>query len=710
MKKNNYAFVIIILIAINYGVYAQVAINTDGSNPNTSAMLDVKSNNKGMLIPRMSTSEMNGIATPATGLMVFNTDEQNFYYYNASSWNKVAGSDDGDWTVSGDNMYSNVSGNVGIGTSTPTNSKLQIEGTDTYDGMLRLNNIGTNGASFFMGSTNDSWTAGNNKFIMGHGSPSSSNVDLTIETSGNVGIGTSSPTEKLEVNGSVKIGDYTLPSSDGTSEQFLKTDGSGNANWSDTYWTENSGDIYRSTGNVGIGTDSPSGMFQVYKPTEYINEALDQQQTSTSFIFFEHSLLWQSFTAGANGYLSKIELWDGGQSIGTFTMKIYSGEGIGGALLGTADLVSRNQNPYGYVSFTFPTPVSVLSSQQYTFAVEVSGTQWSSDERDTNPYSGGVAFYDGDIQSNEDLRFKTYVANSYINDVDFIVNDTGYVGIGTTSPSNKLEVNGNADFTGNVGIGITTPAFPLEVNGYAEEDYTNYGYLTTSGAGTYSGTYTNYVSIKASHRVAALKFTAYSDQRIKTGIQSSNIMSDLEKINQIRVANYHFIDSIGNSNKLQKGVIAQEAEKVLPEAVNTHSDFIPDIFVGASKIKHSGNLTIIETPKKTGLKKGDLVRLITPLGMIETGVVEIITENSFAITIDKKPEQVFVYGKKVDDFRTVDYNYIFMTGIGAIQELSDKVNELERNVEQIDKLTAEVEALKSLIIQGNNLALKSDIK
>lgn len=51
------------------------------------------------------------------------------------------------------------------------------------------------------------------------------------KTNQRLGVGTSSPTQKLEVNGQVKIGAYTLPSTDGSANQVLKTNGSGIITW-----------------------------------------------------------------------------------------------------------------------------------------------------------------------------------------------------------------------------------------------------------------------------------------------------------------------------------------------------------------------------------------------------------------------------------------------------------------------------------------------
>ncbi len=66
---------------------SQVAINTDGSNANASSILDLKSTNKGLLIPRMTASQKSAISAPATGLMIYQTDgTTGFYYYDGSSW------------------------------------------------------------------------------------------------------------------------------------------------------------------------------------------------------------------------------------------------------------------------------------------------------------------------------------------------------------------------------------------------------------------------------------------------------------------------------------------------------------------------------------------------------------------------------------------------------------------------------------------------
>lgn len=83
--------ILAITLIVSYSTTAQVAVNTDGSSPNSSAMLDVKSDTSGILIPRMTQNQRIQIFNPATGLMVYQTDElSGFYYYDGWVWDKVA--------------------------------------------------------------------------------------------------------------------------------------------------------------------------------------------------------------------------------------------------------------------------------------------------------------------------------------------------------------------------------------------------------------------------------------------------------------------------------------------------------------------------------------------------------------------------------------------------------------------------------------------
>ena len=91
MKK----LVLIITISISFlSLNAQVAINTDGSTPNGSALLDLKSNKLGLLLPRMTSAERDVIVTPADGLVIFNTTTSGLEYYYYGYWYRLPGNPD----------------------------------------------------------------------------------------------------------------------------------------------------------------------------------------------------------------------------------------------------------------------------------------------------------------------------------------------------------------------------------------------------------------------------------------------------------------------------------------------------------------------------------------------------------------------------------------------------------------------------------------
>lgn len=89
-----------------------VAINETAATANTSAMLDVQSTTKGLLAPRMTQAQRNAIASPATGLLIYQTDNTpGFYYFQGSEgWIRLntgtsgGGTTGGDWSLSGNTL------------------------------------------------------------------------------------------------------------------------------------------------------------------------------------------------------------------------------------------------------------------------------------------------------------------------------------------------------------------------------------------------------------------------------------------------------------------------------------------------------------------------------------------------------------------------------------------------------------------------------
>jgi hypothetical protein len=92
MNKRKYFIVFLILVVTLTVLYVEVFpqsvyINEDGSKPDESAILDLKSTSKGVLVPRLTEAQKNAISNPATGLLVYqNNGDVGFYYYNGTGW------------------------------------------------------------------------------------------------------------------------------------------------------------------------------------------------------------------------------------------------------------------------------------------------------------------------------------------------------------------------------------------------------------------------------------------------------------------------------------------------------------------------------------------------------------------------------------------------------------------------------------------------
>lgn len=162
-------------------VFSQVGIGT--TSPDASAELEILSTDKGILVPRMTQAQRTAIGTPAEGLLVYQTDNTiGFWYYDGTIWTTFGGATPG-WSILGD-----------AGTNPATNF---IGTTDTQDFA-----VNTNGSERFR-----------------------------FDTSQNLGVGTTTPTARVELVGTSPVFRYV----DGlqTGNYVLTSDANGNAFWKD---------------------------------------------------------------------------------------------------------------------------------------------------------------------------------------------------------------------------------------------------------------------------------------------------------------------------------------------------------------------------------------------------------------------------------------------------------------------------------------------
>lgn len=280
----------------------------------------------------------------------------------------------------------------------------------------------------------------------------------------------------------------------------------------------------------------------------------------------------------------------------------------------------------------------------------------------------------------------------------------GKVGIGTNFPESKLDVEGGvaigsgyasyipapqngAIIKGRVGIGTPYPEAPLHIWGSSVTTLSDDRSYFNVGTGPFIINNTSpsgMVQVIAEGYFLAYQggFIATSDQRIKNIKGLSDTQRDLATLNAIQVTDYTYIDEVHNGNTPQKKVIAQQLQSVFPQAVNTSSGIIPNVFEVASSSTVANHHTIITTLKAHGFTDSDQVRLILEDKGETQMAVEVVDANTFIVG-EELPGKIFVYGKHVDDLLNVDYDAVAMLNVSATQELYKMIIELKAENAQL---------------------------
>ncbi|MGE5084970.1 MAG: tail fiber domain-containing protein, partial [Bacillota bacterium] len=436
-------------------------------------------------------------------------------------------------------------GNVGIGTTSPayqftlqdtTNSAKQIRMNDSSTDMLvvQSNETGYSGITTIntdvstkkwgFGTLASSTFYGPSKgFVIRDVSAGQSR--LVIDGSGNVGIGTTAPGSTLDVNGALRLEGstsgyaglqapatagnvtWTLPSADGTAGQILQTNGSGTLAWVNpaysSQWTTSGTKIYYSngtTGYVGIGTTTPTGILDV-----------------------------QGGTAGTGANGANINLYaqngsNGGHNGGNIIL--MPGLGTSSGISGTVGIGTASPSSTAAAGTIYKLDVQGAGNASISsIGINIANTNFTLNS------SADIYFYHNGTTGS---RIGSLLPGSNTSALVF------YTSASMVAPAEKMRLDGN----GNLGIGTTAPGYKLDVQG---------GDINASG----------------SVRAAGVALT--SDIRFKKNIEE--VKNPLEKILALRGVTYdwrrdefperHF------SDRKQLGVIAQEVEKQFPEAVDT---------------------------------------------------------------------------------------------------------------------------------------------
>ncbi len=586
--------------------FAQVAINADGSSPDASAMLDVKSSNKGLLIPRLTEAERNAISSPATGLMIFQTNNTTgFYYYDGSNWEVI-----GSGAFSIDDLLDGKAGgnSVFLGDSAGTND----DGTDNYNTAVGYNALQTNtGARYnvaFGGSALKYSTGGSNT-ACGTGS-SIYNTTGSFNTSvgrnalfcnttgeGNTGIGSNanyyneegsyntivgfgagSGAAKHNKSGNIFLGYHAGYNETGNNKLYIENSNS----TTPLIYGEFDNDIIKINGDlevtgsfVGIGiddlSDGKTGGTSVFLGLSAgIND--DGTANNTAVGFYALSSNTSSVSNAAFGYSALNRSTGGFNTACGCESSRYNTTGTYNTSVGTKALF---YNTTGWANTGLGSNANYYNEEgSYNTIVGYdAGMGTAKHNKSGNIFLGYQAGY------NETGDNKLYIENSNsatpliygdFNSDILVVN--GKLGVGVISPTSKLHIDATSGENGiRVQIGGITK---LKV---ASNGSVVVGYNATSP--TFALQLQN-SAIDLQGRGIAYSWTTYSDGRLKT--EQKELEYGLNEVMQLQPKSYFHHSSetsedgtftmLSSQKTFTFGFIAQELNQIIPEAVYVPED------------------------------------------------------------------------------------------------------------------------------------------
>lgn len=473
-------------------------------------------------------------------------------------------------------------------------------------------------------------------------------------------------------------------------------------------WDVNGSNVYRSAGNVGIGTAAPGYPLEISNAATSELALRGQASAQTRLDDIGDASTYWIQTNSDRLYF----LWNGGAGAATwqpdypFVLKnSFTG-------LGTADPATRLHVMGEGTIEDSSVPnlrLKYTNGNGTQLAVASATGLFSSDaargDGVLRSLDGGLRLVSGNgvsalavrtdnwVEINRGLQFSRKAdtaalgndnARIYFDYTNGDIND-GYLMIQTNDDNNeeilfaqggnermRIADNGSVQVWGYNGLGA------LNVGGRAGQTYYQQSFLNHGGAGNSDGQRTNTVSIHASNMILCdVEVQITSDARVKQPLGISDSKRDLELLDALQITDYTYRDTVQHGTAAEKKVIAQQVEAVLPQAVDKHKGTVPDIYRPA--VSDNGWVRI-----PTDLAKGERVKILHGdkeeiLEVLETA------PGAFRVGLASSVRDIFVYGREVDDLRSVDYDAIAMLNVSATQELHRKLQTLEKRLEALEK-------------------------
>jgi hypothetical protein len=344
-------------------------------------------------------------------------------------------------TSYGEVMRIDGSGNVGIGTTSPQRNLTVYESSGNAVLQLANSTSGVGASDGFLAYTDGVNVGLENKENGYLSLATNASEKIRITSAGNVGIGTYRPNEKLQVGGNIHIWDRE----GGTNRALYVTKAT---TVTTTAKINSDGDSYLNGGNVGIGTTSPSEKLEVDGIIKVVHTDDSYANYRGQGVFFNRT---ESYLAPLADNTSTLNIGYNGAKWGNIE--------INGAFIkfenGPNEFMRIDSS--GNVGIGTTSPTSPLTIKSNSTSSSSSGLTIQSNSNTNNIFElaekstdgARLQMYDAGVAK---IALYTDGTNNYIN--------AGNVGIGTTSPSDKLEIGNLSNYTGLTlkGAGASRPA------------------------------------------------------------------------------------------------------------------------------------------------------------------------------------------------------------------------------------------------------------
>jgi hypothetical protein len=605
-----------------------VAINPYGNMPDASALLDLASNEKGLLIPRMSNYNIENIPNPALGLLVYSYQDSCFKYFDGSLWQNVfSRHGHGAWSTSG-NVETDANNFMGTIDLSPLNFRVNNKPAGfltPYNSNTAFGSMALQATSAFHNTAMGFEALKSN--VTGANNSAFGNQALTNNTSGekNVGLGSSALKDNTTGSFNTGIGYAVLTNNEtgqtntaiGWESMYSNVDGNSNA-------AMGNGTLYANTGgsnNVAMGSNAlrhnSTGHFNI----AIGSSSLYDNSTGQSNIAIGISALRNNETGYSNIAIGRDALKEGlakshNVAIGDSVLLNNGLSGTGSSLYGSKNTgvgskaLMSNTSGYQNVAFgagaltanttgAYNTSLGVESMKMNTSGVDnvsigaMALNKNSAGNQNTavgklalsfnslGDYNTGIGYH---ALSDNSTGYKN-TALGYLADVqsDNLHHATAIGAEAEVFCSNCLVLGGTGGASTFVGINTNAPNTDLLLRQKSDTG----GNLSrglklqrSNGSATFWRVYNStndYLTFEYDDLGAGNwgyittngTFVSGSDQRIKKNVSSLDGMLSL--INQMNPVSFHYT-SQEDHGPLHYGFIAQEVESIFPDLVYTHED------------------------------------------------------------------------------------------------------------------------------------------